>query len=335
MHPTNTYADRRAGTQRRRRSTAVLAGTAAVLALAGCGASASATSHAVATSTAPPAATATGTAASGGAAAGNASATHSGNVVVLSAGSLDTVLTDTVGPAFHRATGYTLVDTSGGSGTLAADIKNKVDAADVFISAAPSINATLEGGANGNWVSWYATFAYSPYVLGYYPRSRFAKALRTRPWYAVVTLPGFRLGRTNPTQDPGGVLAVAALKTAARRYHLPTLARIAADPSTEYEETAEQAGIENGQLDAAFMYEADAISQHSPYVPLTGAPERGYYTITLLNRAAHTAAAEAFIRFLLSPAGQRAFTADRFGVVSPARVAGSGVPAALGSLLGK
>ena len=131
---------------------------------------------------------------------------------MFSAGSLDTLMTKTVGPAFHTATGYTLVDTSHGSGTLAADIKNKVAVADVFVSASPAVDTTLMGASNGDWVSWYAAFASSPEVLGYYPKSKFAKDLQTMPWYKVITMPGFRLGRTNPSQDPGGVLAAKALE---------------------------------------------------------------------------------------------------------------------------
>ena len=75
----------------------------------------------------------------------SASAKASGDVYVFSAGSLDTLMTKSVGPAFHAATGYTLVDTSHGSGTLAADIKNKVAVADVFVSASPAVDTTLEG----------------------------------------------------------------------------------------------------------------------------------------------------------------------------------------------
>ena len=44
----------------------------------------------------------------------------------------------------------------------------------MFVSASPAVNATLEGAANGNWVSWYATFATTPLVLGYNPTSKFA-----------------------------------------------------------------------------------------------------------------------------------------------------------------
>ena len=111
--------------------------------------------------------------------AASAAAKPSGDVDVLSAGSLDTLMTKTVGPAFHRATGYTLVDTSGGSSSLAADIKNGIYVADVFVSASPKVDNTIRGPQHGNWVSWYADFATSPEVLGYYPKSKFAKDLRT------------------------------------------------------------------------------------------------------------------------------------------------------------
>lgn len=265
--------------------------------------------------------------------AASAAAKHSGDVDVISAGSLDTLMTKTVGPAFHKATGYTLVDTSGGSSTDAADIKNKVDVEDVFVSASPAVDTTLEGAKNGNWVSWYASFAASPEVLGYYPKSKFAKDLRTMPWYKVVTMPGFRLGRTNPSQDPGGVLARQALLQTASKQNLPALKKLGTESSDEYSEDTEQAGIQNGQLDASFMYEADANSQKSPFVKLTGANLAGDYTITLVNHAPHTAAAEAFIKFLLGPAGQKEMKADHFEIVSPAKVSGSGVPSALSSVI--
>lgn len=259
------------------------------------------------------------------------SAKPSGDVFVFSAGSLDTLM-KTVGPAFHAATGYTLVDTSHGSGTLAADIKDKVAVADVFVSASPTDDTTLEGSANGDWVSWYAAFATSPEVLGYYPKSKFAKDLQTMPWYKVITLPGFRLGRTNPSQDPGGVLAVKALEETAAAQHLPALNTLATETSDEYAEDPEEADIQTGQLDAAFMYEADAISQASPFVKLTGTSLAGDYTITLINKAPHLAAAEAFIKFLLGPTGQAEMKADQFNIVSPATVTGSGVPSGLTSL---
>jgi molybdate/tungstate transport system substrate-binding protein len=266
--------------------------------------------------------------------ASSTTAKPTGDVYVFSAGSLDTLMTKTVGPAFHTATGYTLVDTSHGSGTLAADIKNKVAVADVFVSASPSDDTILEGSSNGNWVSWYAAFATSPEVLGYYPKSKFAHDLQTMPWYKVITMPGFRLGRTNPSQDPGGVLAAKALEETATAQHLPALNTLATESSDEYAENPEEADIQTGQLDAAFMYEADANSQGSPFVKLTGTNLAGDYTITLVNKAPHLAAAEAFIKFLLGPAGQAEMKADQFNIVSPPTVSGSGVPSTLTSVIG-
>jgi molybdate/tungstate transport system substrate-binding protein len=255
----------------------------------------------------------------------------SGAVDVISAGSLQTLMTK-IAPSFHAATGYTLVDTSGGSSTDAADIKDKVDVEDVFVSASPAVDTTLEGAKNGGWVSWYGAFAASPEVLAYYPKSKFAKDLRTMPWYKVITMPGFRLGRTDPTQDPGGVLAAKALEQTAKAQHLPALKKLATETSDEYPEDTEQADVQTGQLDASFMYEADANSQKSPFVKLTGVNLAGDYTITIVKNAPHPAAAEAFIEFLLGAKGQAAMKADHFEIVSPAKLSGSGVPSALASL---
>src|ERR1700678_4606784 len=150
---------------------ALLAITCTGLALAGCSSSSSTTAS---TSTSTPASAS---------ASSSSTAKPSGDVDVFSAGSLDTLMTKSVGPAFHAATGYTLVDTSHGSGTLEASIKDKTAVADVFVSAAPADDTGLMGTANGDWVSWYGSFAGSPEVLGYYPKSKFAADLKSMPWY--------------------------------------------------------------------------------------------------------------------------------------------------------
>src|ERR1700722_7751431 len=108
MRLSNTYANH-AGPRSRRLLAVSLAGAAGIaLALASGGSPAIA-----ATSTTPTNSTSAG-----------------GPVDVISAGSLDTVVTKKLAPAFKAATGYTLVDTSGSSGTDATDIKNKVDVED-------------------------------------------------------------------------------------------------------------------------------------------------------------------------------------------------------------
>lgn len=262
-------------------------------------------------------------------------AKHSGTVDVIAAGSLDTVLSKKIDAAFHKATGYTVTLTTGGSGTDAADIKNGIYVEDVFVSASPADDQLLMGSKNGSWVKWYAAFANSPDVLGYYPKSKFAHDLKTMPWYKVITMKGFRLGRTNPSQDPGGVLARAELLKAAKQHpqYAKALKQLATETSDEYPEDTEEADIQNGQLDASFMYEADANSQNSPFVPLTGVTEDGDYTVTLLNKAPHTAAGEAFIEFLAGNTGRKLLGQDHFGIVHPAKITGNGIPAPIKNAL--
>src|SRR5579875_366714 len=259
---------------------------------------------------------------------------HTGVVDVLSAGSLQILMQDTVAPLFKAATGYTLDNFSAGSKDLAQDIKGKIKVADVFVSASPTVNTGLEGTANGNWVSWYAAFASSPLVLGYYPKSRFAHDLRTMPWYQVITEPGFLLGRTNPAEDPGGVLQAEALNETAQARHRPVLHTLATETKDEYQETALEGDVESGQLDAGFMYLADANSDKLPHVDLSGVHLAGDYTITVVNRAPHPAAAAAFVTFLLGPTGQAEMRKDQFAIVSPPKVTGTGVPASLKGVLG-
>src|ERR1022692_4176721 len=61
-----------------------------------------------------------------------AAAAHSGPVDVLSAGSFQDLMQQQIGPAFEKATGYTLNDTSMGSDALASGIKGGTLQGDVF-----------------------------------------------------------------------------------------------------------------------------------------------------------------------------------------------------------
>jgi len=212
---------------------------------------------------------------------------------------------DQIGPAFQKATGYTLDDISMGSDALASSIKGGTLQGDVFISASPAVNATLEGSANGSWVSWYDQFASSPLVLGYNPGSSFARALKAKPWYEVIAEPGFHIGRTDPTTDPKGVLADEALNQAAKKHDLPELTTLGTETSDVFPETSLVGELQSGQLDAGFFYGVEAAAANIKTVPLTGTSLAGDYTITILNKAPHEAAAVAFVNFLLGKAGQK------------------------------
>ncbi len=257
--------------------------------------------------------------ASGSSAAGTSMAQASPNRVaahrttavdVLYAGSLTTIMEDQVGPAFDKATGDTFVGFAGGSKGLATDIKGGLRQADVFVSASPAVDRSLEGRANGNWVNGYTDLGTSPLVIGYNPSTRFAGALRRGPWYRVVAEPGFALGRTDPAVDPKGQLAVDALDAAAALYREPVLRADATTTRDVFPEESLVGRLQSGQLDAGFFYTVEASAAHFPYVGLPGFHYAATYTVARVNRAPHPAAATAFLSFLHSRTGTRLLTGD-------------------------
>lgn len=232
--------------------------------------------------------------------------TGSGPVNVLYAGSLVTVIENSVGPAFQKATGYDVSGFSGGSDNLASQIKGGIEKGDVFISASPTVNTELEGLANGNWVAWYATFAVSPLEIGYNPNSSFAKNFKTKPWYDVITKPGLQLGRTDPATDPKGVLAVEALHKAANLFHNPALKAITTSTADVFPEETLVGRLQAGQLDAGFFYAVEASVAKIPTVSLGSKFKyHATYTIAVLNGAPDESAAVAFVSFLLGREGAK------------------------------
>jgi molybdate/tungstate transport system substrate-binding protein len=270
-----------------RRTTAVLAGRAAVLLGA--------------------VALALASAASSASAAG-------GTVSTLFAGSLLNYMEGNFGPSFEKSSGYEFKGFGGGSTELASQVKGEVRRGDVFISAAAAADRSLEGQANGGWVSWYTTFAASPLMLAYDPSSKFGRELASgKPWYRVLTEPGILVGRTDPKLDPKGVLTVEAVEGAARKLHDPALST-ALGSFPVYPETALVGRLQSGQLDAGFFYAVEASSAKLRTVPLTPVYKYAEYTATILNRAPNPTGAAALVRYLL--AAQRSYTLKRNGLTA-------------------
>jgi molybdate/tungstate transport system substrate-binding protein len=256
-------------------------------------------------------------------------------VSALFAGSLLNYMERDFGPAFQKASGLGYKGFGGGSSEVAVQIKAKVRRGDVFISAAAAADRALEGAANGNWVSWYTTFAASPLMLAYNPKSRFGGELaRGRPWYRVLTQPGILVGRTDPKLDPKGVLTVEAVENASRKLHDARL-RNALSSFRVYPETALVGRLQSGQLDAGFFYAVEASSARLATVGLAPVYKYAAYTVTVLNRAPNPTGGAALVRYLLST--QRSYTLRRNGLSAlKPKLSGrpSSVPAGLRSLLG-
>ena len=258
-----------------------------------------------------------------------------GTVSVLLAGSLLSYVERDLGPSFQKAQGYGFRGFAGGSSELASEIRGKVRSGDVFLSAAAAADRSLEGSANGAWVSWYSTFMASPVELAYNPSSRFAGELRRGvPWYEVLTQPGIRVGRTDPRLDPKGVLTVEAVNNASKKVHRSALAR-ALSSFAVFPETGLVGRLQSGQLDAGFFYAVEAKAARLPTVGLAPVYKYAAYTVTILNRAPNPTGAAAFVRYLLNAA--RGYTPRRTGL-TPMTPQFSGrasaVPAGLRSAVG-
>jgi molybdate transport system substrate-binding protein len=258
-----------------------------------------------------------------------------GTVSVLFAGSLVKYMEQTFGPSFEQADGYSFRGFGGGSTELASEIRARVRTGDVFLSASAKADSSLEGAANGRWVSWYSTFMASPLELAYNPASRLGKELRRGvPWYQVLTRSGIRVGRTDPKLDPKGVLTVEAVSNAARKLHDPALTR-ALGSFEVFPETSLVGRMQSGQLDAGFFYAVEAKNARLATVALTPAYKYAAYTVTILNHSPNPSGAAALVRYLLSSARSYSLKRNGLNPMTP-HFSGSrsAVPAGLRSQVG-
>ncbi len=227
-----------------------------------------------------------------------------GRVIVLYAGSLVNQMEHGVGPAFEKATGNQFQGYGMGSIGIANRIKDNQRQGDVFISASPKVNDRLMGAANGDWVSWYITFAQSPLVIGYNASSKFAAEFKTKPWYQVLREPGIRIGWTNPQFDPKGALTLTLLKRAETFYNSPGLSeKIIGRPTVP--EDLEAAILQSGALDVGFFYSTETTAAKIPALsmPPTIAP-KAVFTVTILHRAPNLEGADKFVAYLLGSDGR-------------------------------
>jgi molybdate/tungstate transport system substrate-binding protein len=246
-------------------------------------------------------------------------ASAAGKVNVLYAGSLVNLMEHGVGPAFDKASGDTFQGYAGGSSGLANQIKGKLRQGDVFVSASPKVNDGLIGAANGDWVSWYTTFAQSPVVIGYNASSKFAADLKSKPWYQVLQEPGIKIGRTDPKLDPKGALTVTLMQQAEAFYKSPGLSeKIIGAPDNSAQVLPEETlvgRLQSGQLDVGFFYSTESADVKIPVITLP--PEitpKAVYTVTILHNAPNADGADKFVAFLLGKPGQKVMKEHGLGV---------------------
>jgi molybdate/tungstate transport system substrate-binding protein len=277
-----------------------------------------------------------GTAATTGATGGHGGGTAS----VAYAASLTELNEKVIGPAFSRSAGLSYTGRAGPSLGLSQEISSGEISPNVFESVGGKPIEALEPTFTSWYVQFASSqvvVAYNPGSA--YARQFRAIASGAKPvsaLFALMARPGFKLGRTDPNLDPQGQAFIEMLMLAAAQYHLPagTVTKILGGPPasanapTVFDEAALEPRLQAGQLDAASAYLSQAVQLHLPYIALPSSINLGdpalashYATasfklangmvamgkpltidITVIGKH-DTGAADAFVRYVLSPAG--------------------------------
>lgn len=191
--------------------------------------------------------------------------------------------------------------------------------------------------------------------------------------FRLMEQPGFQLGRTDPNTDPQGRAFIYMLELAQMKYHLPadTVTKILHGPlasakSTQiFEEAALDSRLQAGQVDAASAYLSQARQLHLHYIALPPAINLGEASfadqyakasititstsgketktgspltldITTITGAKDAAAGNAFVAYVLSPAGRALYAKQGGYTLLPPTLTGpsSAVPASIRKELG-
>lgn len=274
-----------------------------------------------------------------------APAAAAGTIRVAFAGSMGVVMDQHIGPQFAKQNAVAFQGVGQGSYTLARLIAAKRLAADVFIAITPGpIEVLVKAGL----ISQAVPVASTAMVIAYAPKSRFATEFAGQtPWWKVLESRGLKFGRTDPKTDPQGRNIVFTMLLAERYYHQPELAQKilgAIENSAQiFTEPSILSRLQAGQLDASSGYESAVRSLHLPFVALpeeinlsnpamaadwystvhftltgpdgkpheVGTQPLVFYAAALRNAHSPKLAQE-FLQFLLSPAGQAAFSATGY-----------------------
>ncbi|MFZ0512574.1 MAG: substrate-binding domain-containing protein, partial [Candidatus Nitrosopolaris sp.] len=152
----------------------------------------------------------------------NTETTAGGEVNVLYAGSLISVMKTKIGPAFGNL-GY--VYRGEGHGSI-RDTNMIIDGQrfpDVFISVGEKpITMLIDN--YPSLAKWYLGFASDELVIAYNPKSHFSVDFEKAktgsiPWYQVLAKPGIKFLRSDPLLDPKGCYTVISSNLAGILYH--------------------------------------------------------------------------------------------------------------------
>ena len=200
-----------------------------------------------------------------------------GQVNVLYAGSLLSVMETKIGPAFSNL-GYDYKGEGHGSIQNANMIIDGQRFPDVFISVgANPINMLINNNNKPSLAKWYLGFASDEMVIAYNPKSPFASDFQKAktgfvPWYHVLAKPGIKFLRTDPFLDPKGCYTVIAVNLAGILYHNSRLSSSILNGERNKDQLRPEeillTSLEQGEADAIPAYKHEAVERGFPFISL-------------------------------------------------------------------
>ncbi len=273
-------------------------------------------------------------------------------LTVAYAGSMGALMDQGLGPAIQQHAHVQFQGHGGGAYGLARLLADKALRADVFVSITPGPIEVLQ---KAGLISQAVPVASTQMVIAYSPKgphaAEFAAAAGTGSWVTVLTRPGMKFGRTDPTTDPQGRNIVLAMMLAENFYKRPGLAKailgdVQHNTAEIFSEPSLLSRLESGQIDASSGYLSAVLSHHLPYIKLPaevnlGDPamvrdwyDKAHFNITMpdgktsevstqplvfyaavLRNAANPGAGAQFVRLMQDPQGQALF--KQFGYSRP------------------
>jgi molybdate/tungstate transport system substrate-binding protein len=276
--------------------------------------------------------------------------TEAGDVNVIYAGSLISIMETKIGPAFSHL-GYDYRGEGHGSIQDANMIIDGQRFPDVFISVGEKpITKLIEN--NPSLAKWYIGFASDELVIAYNPMSQFAADFEkvksgAVPWYQVLANPGIRFLRSDPLLDPKGCYTVIATKLAGILYHNSNLSSSILKGERNQDQVRPEelllTLLETGEADAVPAYKHEAIERGFPFISLPPQINLGYpafasyykqasctqlhgtlnfgkpivFDVTIPNSARNTEGAIQFVKFLFSDQIKKIFRNEGFSLLPP------------------
>jgi len=265
-----------------------------------------------------------------------------GVVTMFHAGSL-TVPFVTMEKAFEaKYPGVDLQREASGSNKAARKIADLKKPCDIMASADYKVIDKL---LIPDYASWNIRFATNQLVLCYTDKSRYAAEIGAGNWYDILQKEGVVWGHSDPNLDPCGYRSLMVLQLAEKYYKLPGLSdRLIANRPKENirPKSVELVSLlQTGNMDYAWEYLSVAVQHKLKYVLLPDEINLGNYKfdslyetavvdvagktpgstmqikgksctygITLVTDAPNREAAEAFLEYMLDPAGGLAVLKD-------------------------